>query len=171
MVHFLSFSGAFLVHLPLKLSNVGYKKMISEDIIAELRGLNEEVPGPSSLPTDDEIDQVEQQLGVSLHPDFRQYLRTLSDVAFSVFEPVTITCPESCTHLPSVADSAWSDWGVPRSLVPICEDNADFYCVSEDGKVIFWAHDTQSPTGEEWSSVGDWIKQVLIKEGKEIQES
>ena len=70
-----------------------------------------------------------------------------------------------------LADSAWSDWGVPRSLVPICEDNADFYCVSADGKVIFWAHDTQSPTGEEWSSVGDWINQVLIKEGKEIQES
>jgi len=172
MVHFLSFTGAFLVPLPLKLNNVGYKKMISEDIIAELRGLNEEVPDPSSLPTDDEINQVEQELGVSLHPDFRQYLRTLSDVAFSVFEPVTITWPESHTHLPSVAEEAWSDYGVPRSLVPICEDNADFYCVSEDGKVIFWAHDTQSPpTGEEWSSVGDWIKQVWITQGKEIQES
>jgi hypothetical protein len=150
--------------------DVGDERMIPENIIAELRGLNEEVPRPLRLPTDDEIDQVEQQLGISFHPDFRQYLRTVSGVVFSLFEPVTITCPESHTHLPSVADSAWSAWCVPKSLVPICENNADLYCVGEDGKVIFWAHDTQSPTGAEWSSVGDWIKQVWIEEGKDLQQ-
>jgi hypothetical protein len=142
--------------------------MIPAEIIGELRNLNEEVPRPPRLPSDEEIAKVERDLGVSFPHDFRQYLRMLSDVTFSVFEPVTITCPDSHTHLPKVAERAWSTWGVPKTLIPICMSNADFYCVAEDGSVLFWSHDSQSPTGEKWPTVGDWIKSVWIEEGKNL---
>jgi hypothetical protein len=144
--------------------------MIPEEVISELRDLNEKVPRPLRLPSEAEIDQVERQLGVQFHPDFRQYLLTLSDVTFSVFEPVTITHPESHTHLPTVANRAWSMWNVPKTLIPICMDNADFYCVHGDGSVLFWSHDMQAPSGETWPSVGDWIKDVWIAEGKDLQQ-
>lgn len=144
--------------------------MIPEEIIAELRKLNENIRSLQRLPSKDEIDEVERELGVHFPAEFRQYLLVVSDVTFSVFEPVTITSPKSHTHLPLVAARAWSRWNVPRTLIPICMDNANFYCVAEDGSVIFWSHDCHAPTGETWRSVGDWIQKVWIGEGKDLQQ-
>ena len=51
---------------------------------------------------------------------------------------------------------------MPKELVPICHDNADFYCMAPDGRVIFWSHDMQGPNGEEWPSLAAWIEQVWM---------
>ena len=134
-----------------------------EYVVAELRALNEPVPKPMRLPSESEVNAIEHEMGLTLHPQFRQYLLTASDVVCGVLEPVTVTIPNSHTHLPTVAREA-GHWGVPKDLVPICHDNADYYCVASDGRVVFWSHDLQGPTGEEWPSIADWIKAVWIDE-------
>ena len=68
--------------------------MTIDEAIAKLREMNEEVPKPMRLPTADEVAEVEEELDVKFHPDFRRYLLEASDVVVGTMEPVTIvlTC-------------------------------------------------------------------------------
>ncbi|WP_404418675.1 SMI1/KNR4 family protein [Marinospirillum sp.] len=140
--------------------------MTFEQVAIELRQLNEDVPKPLRLPTEHEVTEAESRLGVPFHSEFRRYLLELSDVVFGPFEPVTLTASDSHTHLDSIATHAWSDRGVPGNLIPICHDNADFYCVNKEGEVVFWSHDMQDLSGEKWPSIKNWIKDVWIEETK-----
>ena len=96
------------------------------------------------------------------HPDYRRFLLEAGDISYNVLEPATITLPEAHTDLLGIVKRARSTWKVPSELVPICEDNADYYCMTPDGRVIFWSHDMQAPTGEEWPDLAAWIEQVWM---------
>jgi hypothetical protein len=130
--------------------------------LAMLRARNEPVRRPLRLPTVAEVDDAELRLGIRFHRDYRRYLLEGSDVVYGVLEPVTITRPDSHTDLFKVAESAWNGYGVPRELLPICEDNADFYCMNSTGEVVFWSHNGWS--AEKWNSLGDWIERVWLAE-------
>lgn len=130
--------------------------------LRRLRSRNEPVPRPLRLPTVEEVDDAERRLGVPFHPDFRRYLLEGSDVVCGTVEPATITRPESHTDLFKVAQKAWQAYGVPREVVPICEQNADFYCMNSSGEVIFWSHNGWS--SERWSGLADWIESVWLQD-------
>jgi hypothetical protein len=132
-----------------------------QQAIQELRALNEPVPKPIPLPTEADVAEAERNLGIKFQPDYRAYLLTASDVVLGALEPATITEPESHTYLGGVINDARSS-GVPESLFPFCEDNADFYCLSPDGEVLFWSHN--GATDERWPSLAAWIQQVWVGE-------
>ena len=135
------------------------KKGSIHEIIEKLRQLNRPVPIPIRLPTVKEISKMEQELEVRFHPDYREYLLKASDVVYPTLEPATITNPKSHTYLPKVYQRA-RDWGVPQDLLPICEDNANFYCMNKEGQVLYWAHDGW--TDEKWDNLATWIQDVWI---------
>ena len=137
--------------------------MTLDQTIEQLRELNEPVPIPMKLPTDQQIVETEKQLNVKFHPDYRRFLKEASDVVFGALEPATITDPDSHTHLMSVTTDAWEDMELPRKLLPICEDNGDYYCMTKDGGVVFWSHNDGDVT-EEWDDLATWIEQVWIGE-------
>lgn len=130
-----------------------------QEVIQQLRQLNEPVPVPLALPDMDAIIDAQEQLLVSLDDDFREFLLTVSDVVYGALEPVTVTDPLSHTYLPEVAAQAWS-LGVPRNLVPLCEVNSSYYCVDEMGEVVFW--DQGQCTEQHWPSVWHWAAQVWL---------
>lgn len=136
--------------------------MTLDEALAELRRRHEPPPRPRRLPTKDEVDAAERALGVRFHKDYRRFLLEASDVDYGIIEPATITEEESHTDLFSIAQRARDTWNVPTELVPICEDNADLYCLTPDGRVIFWSHDDQAPTGEEWPDLAAWIEEVWM---------
>lgn len=76
--------------------------------------------------------------------------------------PATITAPEAYPDLFRIVERARGRWKVPVELVSICEDNADYYCLTPDGRAIFWSHDMQAPNGEEWPDLAAWIEQVWM---------
>jgi hypothetical protein len=131
-------------------------------VLQVLRDRNEPVPRPLRLPSSAEVDDAERRLGVRFHPDFRRYLLEGSDVVCGLLEPVTITRPDSHTDLFTVAESAWTDYGVPQDLLPVCEDNADFYCMNPSGEVVFRSHN--GCTSEKWRSLAEWIQEVWLAE-------
>ena len=135
------------------------------EAIQELRNRNESVPKPMRLPTAEEVAAVEEEIGVALHPDLKRYLLEASDVVFGTKEPVTVTDASFSTHLPSVCESAWEEMEVPRKLVPICEDNGDYYCMNKKGEIVFWSSD--GDTGEKWKDLATWIEEVWIGEDEE----
>jgi hypothetical protein len=136
--------------------------MTLDQAIAKLRELNQPVPQPQRLPTEEEVAGIEERLGIQLHPDFRRYLLEASDVVYGALEPVTVTSPESHTDLYEVCRGAWEDYEVPRKLVPVCEDNGDFYCMDKKGQIVFWSAD--GATEDKWPNLANWIEEVWIGE-------
>lgn len=128
--------------------------------IAELRKRNEPVPKPARLPSEAEIRSVERQLEVLFHPDYRRFLLEASDVVYGVIELATIDSPSSHSHLPKVVASA-RDYGVPADLLPFCEDNEDFYCLSPNGEVHYWSHNGWA--SEKWRDLAHWIQDVWLE--------
>jgi len=134
-----------------------------DHVIHELRELNEPVPKPMRLPTPDEVARAQQQLGVIFHPDYRKYLLEASDIVYGTLEPCTVTPDGGHTDLIAVARDAWGTVGVPQDLIPICEDNGDYYCMDTSGQIVFWSHN--GSTDEKWPDLATWIKQVWIEKG------
>jgi hypothetical protein len=133
------------------------------DIIAELRELNEPVPKPLRLPTENEIDAAEGRVGIKFPADYRQYLLQASDVVFGALEPALVTPDAGHLDLIDMAQTAWDEMEVPRTLLPFCEDNGDYYCLNESGEVEYWSHNGE--TDERWKDLATWIKEVWIDEG------
>ena len=135
--------------------------MTLESVINKLRSLNEKVPKPLRKPTTEEIELVEDKIGRKLHPDLKFYLLEASDITFGALEPVIAVNSDPRVYLPNVANEAW-DYGVPKDLTPICEDNADYFCLNIDGEVVFWSQD--GITDEKWEDLATWIHDVWIGE-------
>lgn len=137
--------------------------MTLDEAIAQLRELDEPVPQTLRLPTEQEIAEAERRLGIRFHPDYRKFLREASNVTFGTKEPATLTDPDSHTELTTLAEDAWVQCGVPRELLPICEDNGDYYCMDSKGRIVFWSSDGE--TEDNWPNLAAWIEQVWIGEG------
>lgn len=133
-----------------------------EEIIEELRERNEPVPVPLELPEEELLVEIEEQLFINMPFGLREFLLTVSDVIYGRLEPVTVTDPHSHTYLPDVAAQAWDD-GVSRELVPLCADGADYYCVEEDGTVVYWEAETGELGDESWETVWHWARDVWLE--------
>jgi len=137
--------------------------MLLDEVLQELRRLNRPVPKPRQLPVEGDVELAQQRLGVTLHPDHRRYLLVASDVVVGSLEPCTVAQGGGRTDLVKVASSAWERCGLPRDLLPVCEDNGDFYCMRPSGEVVFWSHD--GSTSERWADLATWIRRVWIDGG------
>jgi hypothetical protein len=137
--------------------------MTLDQAITELRKRNQKVPLPLRLPSRNEIQESEKRLGLRFHPDFVHYLLYASDIVYGTKEPVTITRPAAHTHLESVARDGWTKMELPKNLLPICEDNGDYFCMEQSGRVVYWSHD--GVTNESWPDLATWIAEVWIGEG------
>ena len=130
------------------------------EVINELRELNEPVSKPFRLPTEDEIKAAEKRLNIQFHEDYRRFLLEASDVVCGVIEPAVVIPDAGCLHLVEVAEYAWDEMDVPLTLLPICEDNGDYYCLNKKGEVELWSG--SGATGEKWENLAAWIKEVWI---------
>ncbi len=129
------------------------------EIVDELRALNEDRFGSVELPDIDTLVEVEEQLLIGLPNEFKEYLLTLSDVVYGKIEPVTASDPQMHSYLPEVAAVAW-DAGVPRETIPICEYQGNYFIVTQEGEVQYWVDGEIQE--QEWESVWKWIEDVWL---------
>ncbi|NQD94676.1 SMI1/KNR4 family protein [Pseudomonas sp. CrR25] len=134
-----------------------------EEVIEQLRELNEPVPVPLELPDEETLVEIQEQILIHLPFELREFLLKVSDVVYGRLEPVTACDPQSHTYLPEVASVAWS-LGMPRELVPLCEDRGNYYGVEEDGTVLLWEGETGELNEDEtWESVWHWVRDVWLE--------
>ena len=131
------------------------------EVIAELRELNEPVSKPFRLPTEAEISAAEKRLNIKFHDDYRQFLREASDVVVGTLEPAMVAADCGYLNLCEIAEYAWDEMELPLTLLPICEDNGDYYCLNKKGEVEFWTAD--GAINEKWDNLAVWIKEVWIE--------
>lgn len=89
----------------------------------------------------------------------KEYLLNASDVIVGSLEPVTVADPHSHTYLSEVAAYAWSI-GLPREMIPICQNGDNFYCIDQEGQVHYWAFGDF--TEDQWDSFWEWAEDVWI---------
>ena len=127
--------------------------------IETLRGLNIPVPQPLRLPTEAEVTSAEQALGIHFLPDYRYYLLHGSDVVYGTLEPAVVTPDAGHLNLLEMVRDA-RDSGLDSDLLPFCESNGDFYCLTPDARVVYWSH--EGGNGEQWDDLAQWIERVWI---------
>lgn len=110
------------------------------------------------IPTDAEIDLVEQTLGLQFHPDYRAFLTSENNVTNAGFEPAVVLPGSGHLYLVEMAKIAWDERGVPRDLLPFVDNNGDYFCLTETGEVVYWSHN--GTTHERWSTLADWHQQI-----------
>jgi hypothetical protein len=130
------------------------------DVIDELRGLNEDVPNPFRLPTEAEVSAAEKRLNVKFHDDYRRYLLEASDVSYGELEPAIVTPDCDYLDLVEIAEYAWDEIEIPQSVLPICEDNGDYYCINRGGEIESWS--SSGPSETKWPNLAAWIKEIWI---------
>jgi hypothetical protein len=130
------------------------------EVIVELRELNEPVPKPFRLPTEAEVSAAEKRLNVKFHEDYRRFLLEASDVVVGTLEPAMVAADCGYLNLVEIAEYAWDEMEVPLTLLPICEDNGDYYCLNKKGEVEFWTPD--GTVNDKWDNLAVWIKEVWI---------
>ncbi|HJY78524.1 MAG TPA: SMI1/KNR4 family protein [Burkholderiales bacterium] len=135
--------------------------MTLEQAIRELQTRSRPGRQVGRLPTVEEVEATQKSLNVQFHPDYRRFLLQASNVFVGALDPAQITDSEGRNYLGKVVQSARA-YGVPSELFPFCEDNADFYCFTEQGEVRFWSHNGAAQ--EKWPSLAAWIKEVWIDE-------
>ncbi|MEO7719703.1 MAG: SMI1/KNR4 family protein [Capsulimonas sp.] len=62
------------------------------------------------------------------------------------------------------AENAW-EHGLPRTLLPFCPDNGNYFCMSALGdspEVVYWDHNGPAP--DRWDDLATWIEMVWIGE-------
>ena len=129
-----------------------------EELIAQLRSLNEGVSLPLDLPTEEQVLEAEEQILMPLPADLRTYLLQASDVITGNVEPVTVADERSHTYLPELAALAW-DRGLPREYIPVCEYDGGYACIAQDGVVYFWLDGNLE---QEWQDLWAWVREVWL---------
>lgn len=130
--------------------------------IAELKSVRMNLPVRQELPDESLLDSYERELGLAISGEYRVFLKEAGDSVFNGKDALRVTSTQSHPiELLHAARDAWSV-GVPKTWLPFCEDNGNYYCISDEGDIRFWSHDGASSGS--WPTLGAWIKAVWIDE-------
>jgi hypothetical protein len=132
------------------------------DVLSELREMNQDRFGSVELPDEDLLVEIEEEILIGLPADLKEFLLEASDVVVGTLTPVTVSDPQSHTHLPDVTATAWSE-GLPRDVIPVCATEEGYYAMSSEGAVSFWSKETEDFEEQEWETLWDWISEVWME--------
>lgn len=114
----------------------------------------------SVLATDDQLNAIEEGLGMKLPPSYRAYLKTYAHRLIGTYEPFTIS------ELEGEARDAWS-MEMETYLLPFVCDNGDYFCFDtrskmEEPPVVYWSHN--GTTDETWPNFAAWVEECWLGE-------
>ncbi len=139
--------------------------MTLDEAFVKLREANQPVPKPLRLPTPAEVDAAERDIGVSFHPDYRRFQLEVSNVVAGVLEPAVVL-PGMMPYLDlrkTVEDARRI--GVPRDVLPFCQDNGDYFFIDRAGQVGFWDHNGRVAVPLK-KSLASWIVDEWLGEAE-----
>lgn len=115
---------------------------------------------PSAL----EIEEAQRRLGFTFPQEYIDFIKSGYDLGDSTLEALEISNPPSYADIFEALESAREYYELPTELLPICEDNSDYYCINPKGEVVFWSHN--GVTDEKWKNVTEW-RDSMIAEASE----
>lgn len=131
------------------------------EIVEELQELNQDRFQSITLPDEDDLVIIQEQLLLHLPADLKDYLLNVSDVVYGSIEPVTVTDDFSQNHLPEVTFIAW-ERGLERDLIPICAYENGYYFIAQEGYIGYWSPESGVEEDRHWDSIWDWCRDVWL---------
>ena len=130
--------------------------MTLDEAFTRLRARDEVVPKPLTLPTIEEVNAAERDLGIPFHDDFRRFQVEVSNVNVGWLEPaLALPGVMAYRNLCDVAARGWKA-GAPRDSLPFCWDNGDYFLIDADGRIAFWDHNARAVVRLN-KTLADWI--------------
>ena len=119
--------------------------------------------GEPLRPTNAEIEAAAARLDFPFHPDFRAFLQSGGNVGDAGYDAGVIARgAPPYLDLFEIAKRAWEIAGLSRDLLPFIHDNADYFCLTRQGGVVFWSHN--GAVHETWNTFAEWYQQVCVDE-------
>ena len=136
------------------------------DTLEKLKLQSESVPSPPPLPTEQDVKNAEEKLGVRFSPSYIKYQLEYSNLSYGAFEPYLLFEDGSYLDLVNSVEEAREN-GLPEHLLPFLEDNGDYYCFdmttkAPEYKVRYWSHN--GTVDESWEGFLDWVERCWIEE-------
>ncbi|CAK1787581.1 SMI1/KNR4 family protein [Vibrio crassostreae] len=111
--------------------------------------------------TDAEIDEAQKMLGFEFPLEYIEFIKSGYDLGDAPIEALEISDPPSYADIFGALKDAREYDDLPAELLPICEDNSDYYCLNPWGEVVFWSHN--GVTDEKWANVAEWRAQMIAE--------
>ena len=111
--------------------------------------------------TDAEIDETQKMLGFEFPLEYIEFIKSGYDLGDAPIEALEISDPPSYADIFGALKDAREYDDLPAELLPICEDNSDYYCLNPWGEVVFWSHN--GVTDEKWANVAEWRAQMIAE--------
>ncbi|RHW74549.1 SMI1/KNR4 family protein [Colwellia sp. RSH04] len=112
-------------------------------------------------PSDIEISEAQQKLGFTFPNDYIDFIKSGYDLGNAPMEALEINNAQSHLDIYSAIADAKKFYELPDELLPICEDNSDYYCLNKSGQVVFWSHN--GLTDEVWQNTKEWRNQMIAE--------
>ena len=112
-------------------------------------------------PTDLEIEEAQRKLNFIFPIEYINFIKSSYDLGETTLEALEICNPGSHVDIYTVIADARKYYGLPKELLPICEDNSDYYCLNNLGEIIYWSHN--GLTDEKWKNITEWRNQMIAE--------
>lgn len=142
-----------------------------EDIRNQYPDWGSAFPENWEKPTIAEIESIESEFGIKYSSEFKEFQLKdchITPMGGEAWDGYGWANPslEKLYNLKEVVKGA-SIVGVPKNLAPFREENGDFYCEEEDGKIGIWDHNTgllETDENYKWKSFVNWLSSTLEEE-------
>ena len=111
--------------------------------------------------TDVELGEAQRILGFEFPLEYIEFVKSGYDLGDAPIEALEILNPPSYVNIFETLKNAREYYDLPVELLPICEDNSDYYCLNATGEVVFWSHN--GVTYEKWENIAEWRAQMNMK--------
>lgn len=101
------------------------------------------------------------QLKFHFSSNYVEFLKGGSDVANAYSEPAIILPGSNCLDIFQIAESAWTQSGLPKDWLPFIEDDGDYFCVSQTGEASYWSHN--GATNDRRPNFFAWFQQICVE--------
>jgi hypothetical protein len=112
-------------------------------------------------PTDLEIEEAQRKLNFTFPIEYIDFIKSGYDLGDTALEALEIKSPDSHVDIYAAITDAKKYYELPDDLLPICEDNSDYYCLNLSGEIIFWSHN--GVTDEKWKNIVVWRNQMIAE--------
>ncbi len=109
------------------------------EAINELKKLAIPTPIKPVPPSDELIKKYENKIGIKFSTEYKKFLQEASMLFVGTISPLVLTEEGNAYNELSEKLEDARSLGVPRSWLPIYEDNGDYYCLLENGEIKFWS--------------------------------
>ena len=110
-------------------------------------------------PTDEEIEAAQNRLGFTFPQEYIAFIKSGYDLGDIPLEALEIHRPGSHVDIYEATQNARKYFNLPVELLPIVEDNSDYYCLNQNNEVVFWSHD--GIADEKWANLSTWKKSMI----------